>query len=257
MDFKGQWVAFSTILGKEVRRFLRIWVQTLVPPVVTMSLYFIIFGKLVGSQIAHIHGFSYMQFIVPGLIMMSVIQNSYANVCTSFFNTKFQRSVEELLVSPTAPSVIILGYLAGGIARGLCVGTIVLCVALSFTEIAVNNYGVLFFFALLTATLFSLGGLANAIFAKKFDDISIVPTFILTPLTYLGGVFYSVEQLPPFWQGLCRANPILYMINGFRYGFLGISDIDVRLAAGILILFCAALFYANLTMLHRGIGLKS
>lgn len=250
-------VALKTILSKEIKRFLRIWIQTILPAVMTMSLYFLIFGHLIGSQITAIKGFTYMQFIVPGLIMMAVITNSYVNVCFSFFNSKFQKSIEELLISPTPNSVIIGGYVLGGIARGLIVGSVVLVVALFFTKLEVHDPWILLFFAILTATVFSLGGLANAIFSKKFDDINIIPTFILTPLTYLGGVFYSVDQLPAGWRQLSLCNPILYMVNGFRYGFLGFSDVSLRTATLLLIALCGLLYAANLWFLQKGLGLRT
>ena len=221
------WIAFKSILTKEVTRFTRIWVQTLVPPAITMSLYFIIFGNLIGSRLGLMHGVSYMEFIVPGLIMMSVITNSYANVASSFFSAKFQRNIEEMLVAPVPNYVIILGFVAGGVARGLCVGAIVTGVSLFFVPLQVHDPLAVFVTLLLTAILFSLGGLLNAVFAKSFDDVSIIPTFVLTPLTYLGGVFYSIQLLPPFWQGLSHVNPIIYMVNAFRYGFLGISDVPM------------------------------
>ena len=257
MDITEKLIALNTILSKELRRFLRIWIQTIVPPVTTMSLYFIIFGNLIGSQIGDIKGFTYIQFIVPGLIMMSVITNSYINVCSSFYSTKFQKSVEELLISPTPNSVIIMGYSLGGVARGIIVGAVVLLVALFFTQLSLHSSLYLILFSVLTSTLFSLGGLINGIYAKKFDDISIVPTFVLTPLTYLGGVFYSIDQLPEFWQGVSKLNPILYMINGFRYGFLGISDVDPASSAAILMVFIGILFWMNLHLLRKGVGLRS
>ncbi|MCB9228701.1 MAG: ABC transporter permease [Deltaproteobacteria bacterium] len=257
MNLAEQMTALQTILFKEFRRFLRIWVQTIVPPVITMSLYFVIFGNLIGSQIGDIHGFRYIQFIVPGLIMMSVITNSYINVCSSFFSTKFQKSVEELLVSPTPDYMIVLGYSLGGVGRGIIVGAVVFGVALFFTELSVYHFGYLLVFSFLTSSLFSLTGLINGICAKKFDDISIIPTFVLTPLTYLGGVFYSTDQLSPFWQGLSRLNPILYMVNGFRYGFLGVSDVDPLLSAVVLAVFILLFFLISLRLLQKGIGLRS
>ncbi|MFK7825705.1 MAG: ABC transporter permease [Oligoflexales bacterium] len=257
MNFRNKLIALETIVKKEVRRFTRIWVQTIVPPVITMSLYFIIFGNLIGKQLGAISGFTYMQFIVPGLIMMSVITNSYMNVCSSFFSTKFQKSVEELLVSPTPNTIIILGYCVGGVVRGLLVGFVVVMVSLFFTKMHIHNLFYLLSFAVLTATVFSLGGLTNAIFAQKFDDISIIPTFVITPLTYLGGVFYSIEQLPLIWQTVSKLNPILYMINGFRYGFLGISDVSLTLSISILIFFIALLFLMNLSLLRKGSGLRT
>lgn len=212
------WVALKSIWAKEINRFMRIWVQTTVPPVITMTLYFIIFGNLIGSRIGEMHGFTYMQFIVPGLIMMAVITNAYANVASSFFSAKFQRNIEELLVAPVPTHVIIAGYVGGGVARGLCVIPAT-AISLFFVPFEVHSWLFVALTLLLTAILFSLAGLLNAVFAKTFDDISLIPTFVLTPLTYLGGVFYSLTLLPPFWQALSHLNPIVYMISGFRFGF--------------------------------------
>lgn len=251
------WVAFKTIVRKEVVRFTRIWPQTLLPPVVTQSLYFIIFGKFIGAQVGNIHNVSYMDFIVPGLVMMSVINNSYANVVSSFFSSKFQRNVEELLVSPVSDWVILSGYVFGGVLRGMIVAVLVFGVSVFFTHPQVTNLGWIFLFIFLTAMLFSLGGFLNALFAKKFDDVSIFPTFILTPLTYLGGVFYSITSLPEFWQNISKANPILYMVNGFRYGFLGVSDVPLGVSLVILLVFITVLAAANLYLLKKGIGLKN
>ena len=250
------WIAFKSILTKEVTRFTRIWVQTLVPPAITMSLYFIIFGNLIGSRLGLMHGVSYMEFIVPGLIMMSVITNSYANVASSFFSAKFQRNIEEMLVAPVPKYVIILGFIAGGVARGLCVGAIVTGVSLFFVPLQVHDPLAVFVTLLLTAILFSLGGLINAVFAKSFDDVSIIPTFVLTPLTYLGGVFYSIELLPPFWQGISHANPVLYMVNAFRYGFLGISDVPLSVAYGLIISVIILLYGLAWRLLKRGTGIR-
>ena len=231
---RSQWrahlVSLKTIAHKEIQRFLRIWQQTLLPPAITMTLYLVIFGNLIGSRIGEMQGYSYIEFIVPGVIMIAVITNSYANVVSSFFGAKFQRFIEEILVSPTPNLVLLLGYLAGGVVRGLLVGAIVLVISLFFTDLRIHNLGVTASVVLLTALLFSLGGFINAIFARKFDDVSIVPTFILTPLTYLGGVFYSIHLLPPFWQKVSLANPILYLVNAFRYGILGHSDINIGIA---------------------------
>jgi len=257
MDFAAKWVALRTIVRKEVVRFTRIWTQTLIPPVITQMLYFVIFGKFIGSQIRDIHNISYMAFIVPGLVMMSVINNSFSNVVSSFFSSKFQRSIEELLVSPTPHWVIIAGFACGGVLRGLCVGTLVFCVSVFFTKPVIFNLGIVFLFIVLTAVVFALGGLLNAIFAKSFDDISIFPMFVLTPAIYLGGVFYSIHDLSPFWQSVSQFNPILYMVNGFRYGFYGFSDVNVLFSLGILVLFAAALISINLALLRLGIGLKS
>ena len=250
-------VALITILRKEITRFLRIWMQTLLPSVITTTLYFVIFGSFIGSRIQDIHGFRYVDFIAPGLIMMAVITNSYSNVVSSFFGTKFQKSVEELLVSPTPPWAIICGYSCGGVLRGILVGILVSMVSLFFTKLAIFNIAMVILYVLLTSIVFSLAGLSNAIFAKKFDDISIVPTFVLTPLTYLGGIFYSISSLPSFWQKISMANPILYMVNGFRYGFLGFSDINIWFGLGMLVFFSAILFTLNLFLIKRGIGLRS
>jgi len=250
-------IAFKSLLAKEVNRFTRIWMQTLVPPAVTMSLYFVIFGNLIGSRIGEMSGFSYMEFIVPGLIMMSVITNSYSNVASSFFSSKFQRNVEELLVAPVSTSIIIAGYVGGGVTRGLLVGCIVTLLSLFFVDLSIHNLLVLVVSVLLTSTLFALGGLINAILAKSFDDISIIPNFVLTPLTYLGGVFYSLTLLPEFWQDVSKANPIVYMINTFRYGFLGVSDIPLIYSFSMIIGFVVVLYSIAHWMISRGIGLRS
>jgi ABC-2 type transport system permease protein len=249
--------AYWTITRKECVRFLRIWKQTLLPSVVTTGLYYVIFGTFIGSQIAPISGHTYMQFIVPGLVMMAVITNSFANVASSFFGSKFQRDVEELLVSPTPSWVMIAGYVTGGVLRGLLVGALVLGVALFFTQLTVYNWAIVIGFLLLTAILFSLAGLFNAAFAKKFDDTMIVPTFVLTPLTYLGGVFYSIHALPSLWQMVSQANPVLYMVSGFRYGFLGIADVNIFVSLSILVVLSIALIAANLFVFSRGYGLKN
>lgn len=227
MNFNQHWVAFSTITTQEIRRILRIWPQTLLPPAITMSLYFIIFGKMIGSRVGEMGGVPYMQFIVPGLIMMSVITNSYSNVVSSFFSTKFHGNIEEMLVSPISKHTMLLGFITGGLFRGLTVGFIVTILALFFTQLSLEHLFVTIFTIVMTAVLFSLGGMINAIFARSFDDISIIPNFVLTPLTYLGGVFYSLENLSPFWQSVSLVNPIVYMVNAFRYGILGYSDVNV------------------------------
>ncbi|MBK5144964.1 ABC transporter permease [Budviciaceae bacterium BWR-B9] len=251
------WIALKSIWIKEVTRFGRIWVQTLVPPVITMTLYFIIFGNLIGSRIGEMQGVDYMQFIVPGLIMMSVITNSYSNVASSFFGAKYQHSIEELLVAPVPTHIIILGFVGGGVARGICVGVLVTLVSLFFVSLEIHSWWVIAVTLLLTSVLFSLGGLVNAIFAETFDDISIVPTFVLTPLTYLGGVFYSLTLLPPVWQMVSKVNPIVYMISGFRYGFLGISDVSLTLTFGVLIAFTAVFYLLSWWLISRGRGLRS
>lgn len=256
MNRRQHWVALQTLATKEIRRFLRIWVQTLLPPAITMCLYFFIFGNLVGARIGEMGGFSYMQYIVPGLIMMSVITNAYANVVSSFFSAKFQRSVEEMLVAPLPNSTILLGYVLGGVARGMAVGLIVTLLSLLFVRLSVHHVGIMFYTVVMTALLFSLAGFINAVYARSFDDISIVPTFVLTPLTYLGGVFYSLELLSPFWQTLSLFNPIVYMVNAFRYGVLGVSDVNVWLALGMLTGLALILFLFALRLLGSGRGLR-
>lgn len=257
MNAHEQFVAFRTILMREIRRFTRIWVQTLVPPAITMSLYFVIFGNLIGSRIGEMSGFSYMEFVVPGLIMMSVITNSYSNVVSSFFSAKFQRNVEELLVSPVPNYIILLGFTLGGVARGLAVGFIVTLLSLFFTDLQVHSVFVTISIVFMTSVLFSLFGFINAVYANSFDDISIIPTFVLTPLIYLGGVFYSVELLSGFWSTVSLANPILYMVNAFRFGILGVSDIDVMWA--FLMIFVAAVvaFSYCLYLLNTGKRLRA
>ncbi|MBA2779471.1 ABC transporter permease [Billgrantia kenyensis] len=250
-------IALWTLVVKEVKRFTRIWPQTLLPPSITMAMYFIIFGSLIGPRIGEMDGFSYMDFIVPGLIMMAVITNSYSNVASSFFSNKFQRSVEEMMVSPMPNWVILTGFVLGGMARGLGVGVIVTVVSLFFTRISVAHPLLTIGVVVLTAALFSIGGFINALLADKFDDVSIVPTFVLTPLTYLGGVFYSISLLPAFWQNVSLLNPILYMVNVFRHGFLGISDIPVGWALTAIFAFIIVLFSIALWMLERGKGIRS
>jgi len=255
---KGRnFIALKTIWIKECTRFLRIWVQTLVPPAITMSLYFVIFGNLIGKRIGDMGGFTYMEFIVPGLIMMAIITNSYANVSSSFFSAKFQRNVEELLVAPVPTWVIIMGFVGGGVARAILIGVIVILVSTFFVDIKIHSLWVIIVTLILTSTLFATAGLINGIYAKTFDDISVIPTFVLTPLTYLGGVFYSLTLLPEFWQTVSQANPIVYMVNGFRYGFLGVSDINYLIALGLLVLFNLVLFSVAYTLLKKGVGIRS
>ncbi len=253
----NSYIAFRTIVTREVIRFTRIWMQTLLPPAITMSLYFVIFGNLIGSRIGKMGGFSYMQFIAPGLIMMAVITNSYANVVSSFFSTKFQKSIEELLVSPTPNAVILLGFVIGGAIRGILVGGIVTIVALFFTHLHMQHLLITVLTVILASFMFALAGFTNAIFAKKFDDISVVPTFVLTPLTYLGGVFYSINLLPPFWADASKFNPILYIVNAFRFGILNTSDINIGIAFLMIITFIILLFSLNLMLLNRGVGIRS
>ena len=257
MTARQIWVAFSTIVVKEIRRFMRIWPQTLLPPAITMALYFVIFGNLIGSRIGEMDGYDYMDFIVPGLIMMSVITNSYSNVVSSFFSLKFQKNIEEILVSPVPNWVVLLGYVSGGVVRGLAVGFIVTLLSLGFTDLQIHNVAITASVVMLTAVVFALGGFINAVFARSFDDISIVPTFVLTPLTYLGGVFYSISLLPEFWQGVSQINPILYMVNAFRYGILGVSDISIMNAFLMVAVSIAILFSVSLYLLNSGKGIRN
>lgn len=256
MNARQTWIAFWTIVVREVRRFMRIWPQTLLPPAITMSLYFVIFGNLIGSRIGPMGGYDYMQFIVPGLVMMAVITNAYANVVSSFFSIKFQNSIEELLVSPMPNWVILAGFVAGGVLRGVLVGLVVTLLSLFFTDLAVHHVALTVVVVTLAAAVFSLGGFINAIYANKFDDISIVPTFVLTPLTYFGGVFYSIDLLPAFWQNLSLANPIVYLVNAYRYGILGVSDVGVGTALVMLLLLAGALTAWALWLLERGVGIR-
>ncbi|MBL1320193.1 MAG: ABC transporter permease [Methylophaga sp.] len=253
----NHWVAFQTLLTREVRRFLRIWPQTLLPPAITMTLYFIIFGNLIGSRIGEMDGFNYMDYIAPGIIMMAVINNAYANVASSFYSAKFQNHIEELLVAPVPNYLILAGYVAGGIARGLIVGLIVTLVSLFFTSIEIQHLWITISMVVLSAVMFALGGFINAMYAQSFDEIAIIPTFILTPLTYLGGVFYSISLLPEFWQNVSLFNPILYMVNAFRYGMLGVSDIRVEVAFAIIITCIIVLSSFALYLLNKGTGLRS
>lgn len=256
MNFSQQMVALKTIVTKEYLRFIRIWVQTILPPAISIGLYFIIFGEIIGSQIDDIDGFSYMDYIVPGLILMAVITNAYSNVVSSFFSAKFHHSVEEMLVSPLPNSIILIGFVSGGVARGIIVGITVTIVSLFFSNLQIHSYFVTFSVFILTSILFSLAGFINAAYARSFDDITIIPTFVLTPLIYLGGVFYSIKMLPEIWQTISLVNPILYMVNAFHYGLLGVSDIDISTAYIIIIGFIIVLYYFALRLLRIGVGLK-
>jgi ABC-2 type transport system permease protein len=251
------WTGYKTIVRKEVTRILRIWGQTIVPPAITMTLYFIIFGELIGRRIGDMGGFSYMQYIVPGLVIMSVITNSYGNMVSSFFGAKFGKHIEELLISPLPNWVILAGYVTGALVRGLMVGAVVMLVSLLFTRIDVQYPLIMFSVLLLTAVVFALAGMVNAIYAQKFDDIAIIPTFVLAPLTYLGGVFYSISLLPEFWQKVSVFNPILYMVNGFRLGMLGVSDVGLGLTYGVISAAGVLLFTWCMILLHRGTGLRT
>jgi len=256
MTLAEQYVAFMTILRKEIRRYLRIWTQTLLPSAITMSLYFVIFGSLIGSRIGDMGGFSYMQFVVRGLIMMAIVTNSYANVVSSFFGAKFNHSVEELLVSPTPNYVILMGYVIGGVTRGLLVAVVVTLVSLFFTRMQVHSYFVVVLIVLMTSTLFALAGFINAVFANSFDDISIVPTFVLTPLIYLGGVFYSMDLLPEFWANVSKLNPLVYVVNAFRYGVLGVSDVSLSFSLIMIAVFTVIAFAFSMHLLNSGKRLR-
>jgi ABC-2 type transport system permease protein len=251
-----EWIGFKTILIREFGRIIRIWGQTIVPPTVTATLYFIIFGSLIGGRVGLVGGYDYKQFIAPGLIMMTVIQNSYGNVVSSFFGAKFGKHIEELLVSPLPNWLIVLGYVAGGMLRGALVGGVVTIVALFFTHLPISHWSAVVSAVLLTSFVFALGGFINALFAKNFDQISWFPTFVLTPLTYLGGVFYSVTMLPAWAQVVSHANPILYMVSAFRFGFLGVSDIDLRVAYGMMAFAAAAMFSLAVVLMNRGTGIR-
>jgi ABC-2 type transport system permease protein len=257
MNLAQQWIAFKAIMVKEFLRFIRIWIQTVLPPAVMTLLYFVIMGKVIGSRLDPVHGVAYIDYIAPGLILMSVINNSYGNVVSSFFSAKFQRHIEEMLVSPMPNYLIVLGFVAGGLARGVVVGLVTMVVASFFTDLHITHGFVVMLVVVLTSILFSLGGLINAVYAKTFDDIAIIPTFVLTPLTYLGGIFYSVEVLSEFWQQVSLANPVLYMINAMRYGMLGVSDIDIRLALTIIISFVVGLYVLAVNLLQRGVGTRN
>src|SRR5271166_2993180 len=253
---RAEWVGFTTIVIREFNRIVRIWAQTILPPTVTAALYFVIFGSLIGKRVGLIGGYPYLQFIAPGLIMMTVITNSYGNVVSSFFGAKFGKHLEELLVSPLPNWLILSGYVAGGVLRGMLVGSVVTIVALFFTRFPVQHVFAILSAVLLTSTVFSLGGFINALFAKNFDQISWFPTFVLTPLTYLGGVFYSVKMLPDWAHVASHANPILYMVSAFRYGFLDTSDVDLRLAYGIMFSAAAVMFALAVTLMNRGSGIR-
>lgn len=257
MNTQQKVIAFKTIIVKETMRFLRIWVQTLVPPAIMMTLYFVIFGNLIGSKIGDMDGFDYIDYIIPGLIMMSVITNSYSNVVAAFFNAKMYGHVQEMLISPIPNHIILLGYIGGGMARGILVGIIVTIVSLFFSDLDIKHPFITIGILLLTSMLFSIAGFINAVYAKNFDDISIVPTFVLTPLTYLGGVFYSINLLSDFWQTVSLANPVLYMVNGFRYGILGESDINPWVSFVLIIVFTAGLYTVAYRLLKNGTGTRS
>ena len=248
---------FLTLAGRESRRVLRIWKQTLVPPIITTTLYFLIFGKLIGGRIGEMNGVSYMQFIAPGLVMMTAITASYVNTASSFFLSKFTRTYEELLVSPLSSHDIIWGYIIGSMMRGGLAGILVMLVSLCFVSFDIHSWAMILLTLMMTTIAFALGGFINAIYAKTFDDVGIIPTFVLTPLTYLGGVFYSISLLPEFWQTVSKFNPIVYMVNGFRYGFLGVSDVPVIYTFGVLLLFIVVLYSIAFSLMEKGVGLRS
>ena len=248
---------FLTLAGRESRRVIRIWKQTLVPPIITTTLYFLIFGKLIGGRIGEMHGVSYMQFIAPGLVMMTAITASYVNTASSFFLSKFTRTYEELLVSPLSSHNIIWGYIIGSMMRGGLAGILVMLVSLCFVSFDIHSWAMILLTLMMTTIAFALGGFINAIYAKTFDDVGIIPTFVLTPLTYLGGVFYSISLLPEFWQTVSKFNPIVYMVNGFRYGFLGVSDVPVIYTFGVLLLFIVVLYSIAFSLMEKGVGLRS
>lgn len=250
-------VALQTILFKEIYRFMRIWPQTILPAAITTSLYFLIFGTLIGGRVGNMHGYSYMNYIVPGVVLMTVITNAYGNVVASFYSTKFQRNIEELLIAPVPSWVILSGYVLGGVARGFAVGAVVAGIGFAFSDLSLSHPWVIAGMFLFTATLFSLAGFINAVYANSFDDISIVPNFVLTPLVYLGGVFYSIDMLPGFWRTISLGNPILYMVNAFRYGFLGVTDVEIHLAFLIVGGSILVLLLWALILLRRGTGLKA
>ncbi len=256
MSLLEQYIALMTIVRKEIKRYLRIWTQTLLPSAITMSLYFVIFGSLIGSRIGEMGGFSYMEFVVPGLIMMSIVTNSYSNVVSSFFGAKFSHSVEELLVSPIPNYIILLGYVIGGVTRGLFVAVVVTIVSLFFTKLQIHSYFVVVLIVFMTSTLFALAGFINAVYANSFDDISIVPTFVLTPLIYLGGVFYSMDMLPEFWANVSKLNPLVYVVNAFRYGVLGVSDVSLSFSLAMIALFTVVAFTYSMHLLNSGKRLR-
>ncbi len=251
-----QFIALQTLASKEVRRFMRIWIQTILPPAITTALYFLVFGQFIGSQLRSIDGFTYMEYIAPGLILMVAITNSYSNVASSFYSSKFQRNIEELLVSPMPNYLILLGYVIGGMLRGITASLVVFCISLLFTQLPMVNLFYAVSILIITTALFSLAGFINGVYARSFDDIAIIPNFVLTPLTYLGGVFYSIKLLPEIWQNISLLNPILYMVNGFRYGVLGNSDIAPLIAVLTGIFFIVVFTFYCLHLLKRGVGIR-
>lgn len=259
MDTYRLWISFYTMIRKDVVRMFRIWVQTFLPSAITSSLYFLVFGTVLGSRIGEMQGVDYMTFVVPGLVMLAIVTTSYANTSFTFFSSKFfMRNIEEILVSPTPPWVMIAGFVGGGVVRGVITGALVLLISVFFTglSLSIHNLLIILAFAILTCLVFALAGLINGIYAKTIDGINIVPTFVLTPLVYLGGIFYSVHALPSWWQAITYANPLFYLINGFRYGFLGITDVPLSLSVGILVGMIAILIALNWYFIRTGLGLK-
>jgi ABC-2 type transport system permease protein len=257
MYTKKQLIALQTLVTSEIARFLRVWIQTLMPPVITMALYFLVFGNFIGSRLSAINGFSYMQYMMPGLVIMAIIMQAYNNSVFSFFVYRFHRNVEEILVAPVPHSIILLGFVISSVVRGLLTGVLVTIVSMCFTHFAPYSVLLILLSAVMSSVLFALIGFANAIFAKRFDDVSIIPTFVLTPLIYLGGVFYSIEQLPPMWREISRFNPILYIVETFRYGFLGVAHMGVQFGFSMLAVFIVAVFMLNLHLLNKGVGIRT
>ena len=247
------WIAYKTITIKEILRFVRIWIQTILPPMIVAFLYLLIFGFVVGSRVGQMAGQDYVHYLVPGVILMSAIMHAYSNTVSSFYLTKFNRSIEEILVSPIPDWLIIAGFVTGGIVRGIAVGLAVFMVAWLVVGFALPNLVIFSLILLLTTTLFSIAGFINAIFAKSFDDITIVPNFILMPLTYLGGMFYDVRILPEFWQNVTQINPIFYMIDGFKVAFFGSASIPIIVSIAILLAMIIALFLLAVFLMQRHI----
>lgn len=256
MTTRQKLISLKTILRNESKRIFRVWTQTLVPPVMSNTLYFVIFGGIVGSQVSNMNGFKYMEYIFPGIAMMGIITSSFMHSVSSFFFSKFQKTIEEIVVSPTPYYIVLLGYMLGGVIRGMLIGSIITLIGLFFTDISVHSYLLMFIMAFLTSSLFSLIGITNAVYAKNFDGISIIPNFVITPLTYLGGVFYSISLLPTFWQYVSKFNPVLYMIDGFRYSVLGKSDINITLTMLFLFILVFTFFALNVYLFKSGRGFK-
>ena len=257
MSPSQMFTSFYTIVRKDVVRIFRIWPQTFLPSIITSVLYFLVFGKVLGGRIGDIGGHLYITFVVPGLVMLAVVTNSFSNVATTFFQAKFfARNIDEILVSPTPPWVIIAGYVAGGMVRGITIGLLVIIVAAFFSPLPLTHPFIILLFLILSSLIFSLAGLVNGIYAKSFDGITIVPTFVLTPLVYLGGVFYSAQALPPLWQKFTFADPIFYLVDGFRVGFMGFSDVSLGISLAVLGTLTAILIAINWYFIRTGLGLR-